>query len=286
MPFPLEEMNSIIAAAKALRPDAPLLAFPGWRLVGPFEVLLGTLTFATDADKWRYARFRYDPPEVQTVAVSHCPSGGAAEQQHLAYHRDDPLQLPTMVVRGSAKSPTFEVMCETLVRTLLGLLHDGKHVAQHKALQSAVPSTALGMDSAAMLKARRKVSIVGTLHRLGVVVPYDKKSEVGYRPPMHTQQQLKTMVVAWNQGKILPKQLDELNEQFQWADIANDECDFGLNLELGINLFSLCYSRNDVLWHTWRILETVYSLLNRELYRHILKCHLLVLAGEVKPLGV
>ena len=128
------------------------------------------------------------------------------------------------------------------------------------------------------VKQRQKISLVRTYSGLGIKAPFDKKSEVGYRPMMYHLTHLKQLVAGMQEGTLSPKQRDEIDEQFRFADIANDECDFGLNLELGLNLFALVVKKDEVLWHTYRVLEMAYGLLGRDVFRHILRCHLNILA--------
>lgn len=293
MPYPVDELLLLLQVARSLCPEDPLKgAFPGWRLVGPLEVLAGVLlSFTSDAARWRYARFRYDPPEVQTIAVS---TNTTSKYTHICLHRDDPKELPSMVVGGrrgkpspaggQVEDPTFDVLGSTVGGAMLRLLTDatGAHSPPSLALSSAFSTPKLkGKDAAETFKQRKKTSVATTVHHLGVVVPYDHKTELGYRPMMMTLSAFQSLIQTWNEkGANIPtKQLDTIAEQFQWADIANDECDFGLNLEIGLNLFSLVKMPNEVLFHTWRVLEIVYALLSRDLFRHILKCHLPVLAG-------
>jgi hypothetical protein len=309
MPYPTEDLLTLLTVARSLCPRDPLNgAFPGWRLVGPMEVLAGVVTsFSSDAAKWRYGRFRYDPPEVQTIAVS--TNTASSKYTHVALHRDDPHALPTMIVAGRRASPpgagvptpinasgaatvvedrVFDVLGDTVGGVFLRLCEEAGPAgsASVAALTAAFPTPKhRGKSAADTYKLRKKAVVASTVHHLGVVVPYDRKTELGYRPMMMTLAAFQSLISAWNEkgNTIPPKQLDAITEQFQWADIANDECDFGLNLEIGLNLFSLTNgTANDVVYHTWRVLEIVYGLLNRDLFRHILKCHLAVLGGALQ----
>ena len=277
MPYPQSELETILNVAKSVKPGDPLTAFEGWRLVGPFEVLLGK-SFSSDSDKWRHFRFRYDPPEVQTVAISTAVSEDLSlPERHVAYHRDDPINYPGMVVMGTSRGNKFSIEGDSVAGFLLRSIPEGPALL---ALRSAFPLAAKQFrDKNTVQALRRKQQTAATLHGLGILVPYDKKTEVGYREMMLSLAQLKNIVAAWNSGALTPKSHEDIEEQFRFADIANDECDFGLNVELGLNLLALVEKKNDVLYHAHRILDMAYMLLGRGLYQHILLCHLPTLAG-------
>lgn len=277
MPYPVEEMMSVLAIAKTLRPEDPLLAFPEMQLVGPFEVLLEGRGYVTDRDKWRDWRFFYDPPEVQTLIVMATaaalpPYRPDQVVKRISLHRDDPSSQPSMVVVGGGPMDNaFEIAGESICAAMLTLLPPTHPAAV--AIRSARGATQLGRPGETVKRARLKTSLARTYHNLGVLCPYDKKTEVGYRPMMLTLTQLKQTVVALNHNTATPKQRDGLEEQFQYADIANDECDFGLNLELGLNLFSLVQKDNEVMRNMFRVLDIAYALLGRSLFQHVLALH-------------
>ena len=82
---------------------------------------------------------------------------------------------------------------------------------------------------------------------------------------------LKKIVTAENRKKQLEEQ-ESLDEIISNVHFANDECDYGMGLELGIDLF--CdgnpYFHEDIL----RILPLAYDLLNRSKYAAIIRTHL------------
>lgn len=265
MPFPLEDMKLVLQVASKVKAMDPLGAFEGIRLVGPFEILSGK-KFASDSDKWTHYRFRYDPPEVQTFAVSVAESSPGVPQYHLAFHRDDPAEMPKMIVLGESTKPTFKIEGNNV----------GAVLAVHCPRESAALHAVFPKDTkrGEVIKARNKSSLARTFHGLGFAVPYDKKTEVGYRPPLLSHGELRSFLAKLNNNTLPPKQQEALDEQLQFADIANDECDFGLNIELGLNFFSMVEKRNEVAAHCYRILDTAYMLLGRSLFQHILVCHL------------
>ena len=65
---------------------------------------------------------------------------------------------------------------------------------------------------------------------------------------------------------------DELHELITFVQFANDECDYGMGLELGIDLF--CYGNEAVHGPVRQLLPLAYSLLGRDLYSDIISKHL------------
>jgi len=68
------------------------------------------------------------------------------------------------------------------------------------------------------------------------------------------------------------KYLDELQETITFIQFANDECDYGMGLEFGIDLFAFgheCF--HGMIKH---VLPMAYQLLKRDLYAQILEEHL------------
>ncbi|CUG86533.1 Hypothetical protein, putative, partial [Bodo saltans] len=250
MPYPAEDLFALLSVARKICPADPLNAFPGWRLVGPMEVLAGTvMCFKSDEAKWRYARFRYDPPEVQTIAVS---TKSATKYTHIALHRDDPKEPPTMIVAGRRGKPTsatgllpapspidasgvvtvvedsvFDVLGDTVGGVFIRLVEEDSCSRTVASLLASTFSTSKqrGKSAADTYKLRKKAMVASTVHHLGAVVPYDHKTELGYRPMMMTMAAFQSLITTWNEkGKGIPaKQLDTITEQFQWADIANDD---------------------------------------------------------------
>lgn len=82
---------------------------------------------------------------------------------------------------------------------------------------------------------------------------------------------LKKIVSAENKTKQLQEQ-EALDEIISNVQFANDELDFGMGLELGIDLF--CngepYFHQDIL----RVLPLAYDLLNRSKYAAVVRAHL------------
>merc|ERR1712198_547869 len=94
----------------------------------------------------------------------------------------------------------------------------------------------------ASMKNRDRLKVAATFHGAGIVVPYNKKTEVGYREIPETAASLKKIlknVVEAENEKDLDSALDVLQEIVTNVQFANDEGDPGMGLELGLDL--LCY---------------------------------------------
>ena len=71
--------------------------------------------------------------------------------------------------------------------------------------------------------------------------------------------------------------LDELQETITFIQFANDECDYGMGLEFGIDLFTFGShgdgdeTLNGMIGH---ILPLAYRLLKRDLFADVLEAHL------------
>ncbi len=73
-------------------------------------------------------------------------------------------------------------------------------------------------------------------------------------------------------NKSLDSAIDDLQELITFTQFANDESDYGMGLELGIDLF--CYG--DPIFHgkILNMLSVVYDLLDRQEFGKIIEQHL------------
>lgn len=205
------------------------------------------------------------------------------------------------------------------------------------------PPTFSSLASSAV-RYRRRHQLATTTHGLGIQAPYNSETEIGYRPLCMSTKRLQQILGSWDAEYAARRQLtpttvaaatslpegrraftgrdwEEIHEQFRYSDMANDEGDFALGLELGLNLFSAVRAPsflpvrrtvgdtpptavaptrsnlsegglvvgdeegelrdcNPLLWHSFRMLDCAYMLLGRSLFRHILRCHIPLLAGQ------
>ena len=90
--------------------------------------------------------------------------------------------------------------------------------------------------------------------------------------PGDLKKMLKKIVEAEDEDQR-NKAFDPLMEIIMLIQFANDECDYGEGLELGLNLFS--FGHGDVLRSTvMNLLPLAYQLLGRPVYKQIIEAHL------------
>nr|XP_020452830.1 histone PARylation factor 1 isoform X1 [Monopterus albus] len=273
---------------KDLSPDNPrgvLKDSLGLQLVGPFDILAGAHKNSKIPQPnfhlhWRYF---YDPPEFQTIL-----QGSEDSQHHIGYYRDTPDSLPSFVGGNEAKKGcTITQMGDNLfAAVLLYLLRKRKERGSKKGGGDALKSLeaklrdraeTLGLSleqKTTGMKQRDKKVVAKTFHGAGIVVPVDK-NDVGYRELPETDAGLKKICKA-----IAEAQNDEervkafgpLQEMITFVQFANDECDYGMGYELGIDLF--CYGSHYFHKVVKQLLPMAYSLLNRNLFGEILETHL------------
>ncbi|KAI5703174.1 hypothetical protein M8J75_008626 [Diaphorina citri] len=92
-----------------------------------------------------------------------------------------------------------------------------------------------------VVRARKAKTVCKGLSGVGIVVPYVKKTELGYRPLQKSDKDLETLFRQYKdpsvdtKGKLKIKSI--LEEVSTWVTIAIDESDFGTGLEFGLDLF-------------------------------------------------
>lgn len=109
---------------------------------------------------------------------------------------------------------------------------------------------------------RQKAVVGSTISRLGLVVPVDATTEVGYRPLCETRTAIEALFRRLDGDDTRQRRADwdRLDEITNWTVIANDECDFGMGLHWGLELWAGPLSVTDV---AARVLRMAYSLLGR-----------------------
>lgn len=258
--------------------------------VGPFEFLAGKFNKAKihePGDYLRHWRFYYDPPEFQTVFVR------KGTGIHYGYWRDDPHDKETLLLarNDSTKGCEFEFVAGNIFDAFLYYLDNdfqgtpftAATVANtKKSLQKFISQNEVRLETLEKIRRARSTNVVcKTFHRAGIVVPYEPKTQLGYRPLLESDAALKKIFKLFDTaGSSATDQDDEVRtavlEKLQpiatAANIAMDECDFGTALELGIDLFCSGYSQLHMLAST--LLVQAYSLLHRPQYIAISKAHL------------
>lgn len=245
-------------------PD-PRLAFAsaGLFLCGPFDVLAGHATsISSFVDHFRFST---DPPEAVTAAL-HFPSSG--EPEHFVYWFDEPTAPPSLVASGDF-SGTFHTWTGCLTRRLLKIVSNAHSKADGAAaptLQRAATALRTALAAApASAPTTAKADELGIVaaaarvgkgfHSLGIAVPVDKHTNVGYRAPALSPADT-IRAVAANDTRAL-------SELRTWTDIAVDEGDVGTALEVGQTLLA-CGAPGAA-----DVLRTAYRLLGRDAFTAI-----------------
>lgn len=266
-------------------PEDALEADLNLQLVGPFDVLSGkikSLKPRKQSTYLRYYRYYYDPPEFQTVI-----KGDNNAQYHLGYFRDAPDEKPVFVAENEAsKGCVLKPLGENLFAAVNAFLEDKTKEANKKvapkleALRLSLQKWAKKSDfslerKTSKMKNRDKVAVAKSFHGAGIVVPYDKKSQVGYRPLPESNGNLRKMlqsIISCQSKTEKDKRFDNLQEIITLVQFANDERDYGMGFELAMDLF--CFG--DSYFHPTilAMLPLAYELLNRPEFGDILKAHL------------
>ena len=128
----------------------------------------------------------------------------------------------------------------------------------------------------AKMKARDKTKVSQTFHGAGLVVPYNKQTQVGYREIPETTASLKKMlrnVIEAETDDKANQALDAIQELITNVQFANDEGDPGMGLELGIDAF--LYGGNRLNSSVKHLLTVAYDLLQRNVFGQTAAAHLL-----------
>ncbi|XP_036010204.1 histone PARylation factor 1 isoform X3 [Mus musculus] len=134
------------------------------------------------------------------------------------------------------------------------------------------------------MRQRDKKVVTKTFHGAGLVVPVDK-NDVGYRELPETDGNVFPVEICASDLKRICKAVvdaasDEerlkafapIQEMMTFVQFANDECDYGMGLELGMDLF--CYGSHYFHKVAGQLLPLAYNLLKRDLFAKIIEDHL------------
>uniref|UniRef100_A0A8D1ACY8 Histone PARylation factor 1 n=1 Tax=Sus scrofa TaxID=9823 RepID=A0A8D1ACY8_PIG len=224
----------------------------GLRLVGPYDILAGKHKMkkrSASVNCNLHWRFYYDPPEFQTIII-----GDSKTQFHMGYFR--------LFLMKKLKEVT-----------------DKKKISLLKNIDEKLTEAAreLGFSleqRTAKMKQRDKKVVTKTFHGAGLVVPVDK-NDVGYRELPETDANLrricKTIAEAPGDDERL-KAFAPIQEMMTYVQFANDECDYGMGLELGTDLF--CHGSHYFHKVAGQLLPLAYNLLKRNLFAEIIEGHL------------
>ncbi|XP_060698789.1 histone PARylation factor 1 isoform X1 [Hemiscyllium ocellatum] len=256
----------------------------GLQLVGPFDILAGKHkgTKTSGPNYLLHWRYFYDPPEFQTII-----SGDPETLYHLGYFRDSPDELPVFIGENEAKNGCSVVQMGNNVFSAVNLVLSrrlkemGNRIQSRglKELETKLSTVAkklgysLEQKTKEMKQRDRKVA-TRTFHGAGLVVPIDKAG-VGYRELPETDGSLKKIckaIVEATTDEARMKAFAPIQEIITYVQFANDECDYGMGYELGIDLF--CYGSHYFHKVVQQLLPLAYKLLKRQLFAEIIEVHL------------
>ncbi|XP_040085077.1 histone PARylation factor 1 [Oryx dammah] len=287
LPLP-EDFYHFWRFCEGLDPEQPadsLSASLGLRLVGPYDILAGKHKIKKKSASLNFNlhwRFYYDPPEFQTIII-----GDSKTQFHMGYFRDSPDELPVFVGTNEAKKNCVIVQSgdNVFAAVKLFLMKKLKEVTDKKKtsllktidekLTEAARELGLSLEQRTVrMKQRDKKVVTKTFHGAGLVVPVDKH-DVGYRELPETDASLRricrTIVEAPSDADRL-QAFAPVQEMMTYVQFANDECDYGMGLELGLDLF--CHGSHYFHKVAGQLLPLAYNLLKRSLFAEIIEAHL------------
>ncbi|CAH2002057.1 unnamed protein product [Acanthoscelides obtectus] len=270
---------------KKLNSKNPLDALNGihLKLVGPFDALAGKFDNIKKSDDdylihWRYFR---DPPEFLTILKGNDKTG-----HHMGYFRDSSDEVPVVLASNeSEKDGVFTIMGGNIFAAVRFYIENLKKIADpfmkmnipkiEAQINKEAEKLSLDMSKKTKAIAARERKIVSrTMNKIGLVVPYDKKTQLGYRELAMNNKELKNVLDKLQD--CLPEQrekyLSDLQPVLTYASIAADECDFGTGIELGWNL--ICHGIDSLNSTALQYLTSNYRLLNREAFAKIAEAHM------------
>ncbi|XP_059051365.1 histone PARylation factor 1 [Achroia grisella] len=248
-------------------------------MIGPYDLLTGKLPKVDDKELYLiHWRFFYDPPEFHAVLKKKGNS-----QYHIGYFRDDPDEDPVFLgSNDSAKGCTISIMSDNIFGAVYMYLQNEKKTSPFIAMacekliekiKKVAEENNYSLEY--NIKKRWSQAVTKTLHGAGIVVPYNKKTQLGYRHLVESDANIKkyfTQLEAAESQNERDKILSDLQPVITYANIAVDECDFGTGLEIGIALF--CSGLKILEQNALSNLTSTYTLLKRMEFIKIIQAHI------------
>lgn len=268
-----------------------LIDILGFKLVGPFDVLRGNIDESI-AEKvgdsiLNHWRFFYDPPELQTFAIID-PSIASSIDHNLSYHlgyfRDVPEEDAPMVVSSDPdKSCHITGVSDNIFAAIWIELTKRKakstNLSKLKQFENQLKSFSdkhnIDLTGNSKLKSRKKKVNAPTFHKFGIVV--DVVDDVGYRELPETDENLKKIInkiinLDNDEQRRKCSSMKEIHQIMGLINYANDEKDFGMALEFGLDLF--CTGHAFFHRSAKHLLAQAYQLLERNAFATIVTAHL------------
>ncbi|KOC64422.1 UPF0609 protein [Habropoda laboriosa] len=255
------------------------------QLIGPYDVFREKFLSFKVEDKevlLRHWRYYYDPPEFQTIIKDNGKDG-----LHYGYWRDDASEKPVFVGKNKVN---VNYLIEPVAENIFGAIdaHIGEklkltspfdrlRLAQlHQKLRNFAKERKITLEKKTINMQAREMQVVArTFHKAGIVVPYNKKTQLGYRDLAVSNSELHKILKQIEHPPIPEARktpMLKLEEVIRLTIIAADECDFGTVLELGHDLFSsgISYVQTKAL----NLLALAYNLLQKPQFLEIAQAHL------------
>ncbi|XP_066145143.1 histone PARylation factor 1 [Euwallacea fornicatus] len=271
---------------KSLNEKCPEEAFKSvcLTLVGPYDVLAGKFHNAPHQTEENYLihwRYYYDPPECQTVL-----KGVDSTGYHIGYYRDSPKEDPVFLVSNSTNvDGLFKVVGDNIFAAVNIYLNDWKKSCNpfekiaaenlHCKLKKRAEQLQLSLyEKSEKTRIRDKKIVFRSFSKLGIVIPYNRRAQVGYRSLSVTNKQLVKLLTGISEAlpEQKPKLLSQLQDVITNVTIATDECDFGAGIELGLDI--LAHGVDSLNRTIASCLSTNYRLINREEFAKITEAHM------------
>ncbi|XGW30436.1 hypothetical protein V3C99_009424, partial [Haemonchus contortus] len=250
--------------AASLRPEEPCLAFKklkSARLVGLFELLNGELSTLSDDELLLHYRHQTDLPEMQTVLVS--------DIGRYCLWRDIPNSEDGLVVYvpNEDRFPKIEIVGNRMEHAIVHLAGKAKEAVE-PFLPKSTEVGALKQQMRTACNQRNKTKLGKAPSGAGLWV--EVVNDVGYRPISEDAGKIRKtldLLCSSDDESLRKCKMQWLMELITFAQIATDECDFGMGLELGQWLFLANHEPLDKFAH--RLLGIAYSMLGRQEYKKI-----------------
>ncbi|CAK1544690.1 unnamed protein product [Leptosia nina] len=257
-----------------------LMASVNLEMIGPFDLLLGKLPKLDNKDLYLvHWRFFYDVPEFQAVLKKKGKS-----ELHIGYFRDNPNDKPVFLAKNdSSKDCIITPVAENIFAAVYWFLQNEKSSSPFMSIACQKLSEKVkkwGESNGYKVeeyekKSRIKIQICKTFHGAGIVVPYNKKTQIGYRKLVESNANIKKMFQKLEEASgeaEKSKVLSEIQPLITYSSIALDECDFGTGLEAGMALF--CSGIQELQSSATSLLSSSYTLLKREEFAKIIQVHM------------
>lgn len=247
------------------------------QLIGPYELLMGRLPIVDDKDLYLiHWRFFYDPPEFQSVLKKKGNS-----EYHIGYFRDNPDEDPVFVgSNDSSKDCVITPIATNIFVAVIKYLENEKRQSPFTSMacQKFIDKVKVWAEKHNVslepfdMKQRLQQIVTRSLHGAGVVVPYNKTTQIGYRKLIENDATIKKILKSIETASSESEKdeaLSKLQPIITYASIGVDECDFGVGLEMGLNLFAS--GLKDLERSAISLLCSAYTLLKRDSFHKIIQ---------------